>query len=156
MKPAAVVSAFLYERQHFCRVHIGRSGAARDEMGPSALPAEIGLDGTSPQINGVAGVVGLEHVVEAIAIEIHEAQAVVASVRVEHRAIGRKLIVSGFPLAGLGVPGENVLIRQQIAHAVSIEIAEAPRLSREHREDPSSERRLYSMGRFSMSMRRTS
>ena len=94
------------------------------------LPAETFLHLAGPQIDRVARVVRLEDVVVAVAIEIHEAQAVVAAFVVHDRAAFGQRVARGLPLLLLFAPRKNVVVREQFAYAVVVEVAKAPAIVR--------------------------
>ncbi len=75
-------------------------------------------------MNRVAGVVRLEDIVVAVAIEIHKAQAVVAALGIQHGAAFGQRVARGFPFLFLVIEFVDVAVEEQFARAVVVEVTE--------------------------------
>ena len=98
-------------------------------MAPAGRPAEAGLDGLGPEVNRVFLFVGEEEVVEAVAVEIDEAEAVVVARGVHEGDTGRQGVGEFLPSALAVGPREDggllVVADEEFAAAIAVEIAEA-------------------------------
>jgi len=123
MDPGAVIPAFPHEWQHPGLRRVGGHRTFGHEMRPASAPAESRFHRAGPEIDGEALLIRLDHVLEAIAVEVDETQAVVVALGIEQRATGWQRKIRGLPV--LILPQENLAIGQQFADAIMVEVAQA-------------------------------
>jgi len=102
--------------------------AVLDELGPTAGPAEMWLDALGPEMDGDAVGVGEDEVIEAIAVEVEEVEAVVATVGVQGADAFGQGEIGVLPDAGDGIAGlydgAAGLMDETFGFAVAVEVAQ--------------------------------